>query len=131
MKDYSCSSVVADLALAMSSPSSTSQPSGVYQAHDPAHLKLIRDQQEATLESNRERGQKFCKLKEDYIKLKETISKLPEQTSRPAMVPLGKKAFMPGRIVHTNEILVLLGDNWFAERSAKQATEIIDRRLAR
>ena len=38
-------------------------------------------------------------------------------------------AFMPGKIVHTNEILVLLGDNWFAERSAKQAIEIIERRL--
>ena len=34
---------------------------------------------------------------------------------------------MPGKIVHTNEILVLLGDNWFAERSAKQAIEIIGR----
>jgi hypothetical protein len=42
---------------------------------------------------------------------------------------MGKKAFMPGQIVHTNEILVLLGDNWFAERSAKQATQICQRRL--
>lgn len=44
-------------------------------------------------------------------------------------VPIGSKAFMPGKLVHTNEVLVLLGDNWFAERSAKQACEIIDRRL--
>jgi len=35
---------------------------------------------------------------------------------------------MPGQLYHTNEILVLLGDNWFAERSAKQAIEIIERR---
>lgn len=34
---------------------------------------------------------------------------------------------MPGKLVHTSEILVLLGDNWFVERSAKQATEIIGR----
>ncbi|XP_063605008.1 unconventional prefoldin RPB5 interactor-like [Penaeus indicus] len=45
------------------------------------------------------------------------------------MVPFGSLAFMPGRLVHTNEILVLLGDNWFAERSAKQAIEIVKRRL--
>lgn len=45
------------------------------------------------------------------------------------MVPFGPLAFMPGKLVHTNEILVLLGDNWFAERSAKQACEIIDRRI--
>ena len=36
---------------------------------------------------------------------------------------------MPGRLVNTNEILVLLGDNWFAEKSTKQACELIDRRL--
>lgn len=37
--------------------------------------------------------------------------------------------FMPGRLVHTNEILVLLGDNWFVEKSAKQACDLIDRRV--
>lgn len=40
-----------------------------------------------------------------------------------------KNAFMPGRLVNTNEILVLLGENWFVERSTKQAREMIDRRL--
>ena len=38
-------------------------------------------------------------------------------------------AFIPGQLVHTNEILVLLGDNWFVDRSAKQAAEIVDRRV--
>jgi unconventional prefoldin RPB5 interactor 1 len=37
---------------------------------------------------------------------------------------------MPGKLVHTNEILVLLGDNWFVEKSAKQACKLIDRRLS-
>ena len=37
---------------------------------------------------------------------------------------------MPGQLIHTNEIQVLLGDNWFVDRSAKQAAEIIDRRVA-
>jgi len=32
------------------------------------------------------------------------------------MVPLGKKAFFLGDIVHTNEITVLLGEDYFAER---------------
>ena len=36
---------------------------------------------------------------------------------------------MPGQMVHTNEVMVLLGDNWFAERSAKQAAEIAGRRI--
>ncbi len=36
---------------------------------------------------------------------------------------------MPGKLIHTNEILVLLGENWFVERSAKQAEELVKRRL--
>ena len=36
---------------------------------------------------------------------------------------------MPGQLVHTNEILVLLGDNWFVDRSACQAAEIVNRRI--
>ena len=45
------------------------------------------------------------------------------------MIPMGKKAYMEGSLVHTNEIMVLLGDNWFAERSAKQAGEVAQRRM--
>ncbi len=36
---------------------------------------------------------------------------------------------MPGKLIHTNEILVLLGENWFVEKSSKQAIEVIERRL--
>lgn len=36
---------------------------------------------------------------------------------------------MPGQLIHTNEILVLLGDNWFAETSARQAQDIVARRV--
>lgn len=45
-------------------------------------------------------------------------------------VPIGKHAFFPGQLVHTNEIMVLLGDNHFIERSVRQADGIADRRLA-
>ena len=44
-------------------------------------------------------------------------------------VPFGSVAFMPGKLIHTNEILVLLGDNWFVERSAAQAQQIVQRRI--
>lgn len=35
---------------------------------------------------------------------------------------------MPGKFIHTNEITVYLGSNYYVERSAKQALEILDRR---
>ena len=43
-------------------------------------------------------------------------------------VPLGKLAFMPGQLYHTNEVMVLLGDNWFAKRTVSQALAIAERR---
>lgn len=36
---------------------------------------------------------------------------------------------MPGQLYRTNEVLVLLGDNWFSERTAYQANQIVERRL--
>ncbi|CAG0895548.1 unnamed protein product [Darwinula stevensoni] len=69
------------------------------------------------------------KSKQDYETLKSLLEKLPQKVHHEVMVPLGKKAFMPGRLIHTNEILVLLGDNWFATRSAQQAVEIVSRRI--
>ncbi|XP_064102806.1 unconventional prefoldin RPB5 interactor-like isoform X2 [Macrobrachium nipponense] len=69
------------------------------------------------------------KFKDDYLHLQKRLRTLPDKTSHEVMVPIGPLAFMPGRLIHTNEILVLLGDNWFAERSAKEAAEIVKRRV--
>lgn len=38
---------------------------------------------------------------------------------------------MPGKLVHTNELTVLLGDNWFAKCSAKQADTLVEHRKKR
>ncbi|KAG0054207.1 uri1, prefoldin-like chaperone [Gryganskiella cystojenkinii] len=65
----------------------------------------------------------------DYNALKTTLLDLPKETSHNVMVPIGNLAFMPGKLVHTNEVLVMLGDNWFVDRSAVQAAEIVDRRM--
>lgn len=45
------------------------------------------------------------------------------------MVPMGPRAMMTGHLVHTNELMVMLGADYFVERSAKQAIELVDRRL--
>lgn len=56
------------------------------------------------------------------------VRKLPEQFSHDIMVPFGKAAFFPGRLIHTNEFLVLLGEGYYAERTSKQTIEILQRR---
>ncbi|KAK8722503.1 hypothetical protein OTU49_012246 [Cherax quadricarinatus] len=72
---------------------------------------------------------KLQKFRKDYEHLLKKLQTLPDKASHEVMVPFGSMAFMPGRLIHTNEILVLLGDNWFADRSAKQASDIVRRRL--
>lgn len=72
---------------------------------------------------------RYVSLQQDYEGLKGTLQTLPDKTEHDVMVPIGKHAFFPGQLVHTNEIMVLLGDNYFIERSARQATSIAERRL--
>ncbi|XP_058093004.1 uncharacterized protein LOC131239350 isoform X3 [Magnolia sinica] len=64
----------------------------------------------------------------DNTNLINLVQKLPDDLSHPIMVPFGKAAFFPGRLIHTNEFLVLLGDGYYAERTSKQTTEILQRR---
>lgn len=72
---------------------------------------------------------KWKQFQNDYQHLQTRLSTLPDRLTHECTVPFGKLAFIPGRIVHSNEILVLLGDNYFVERSCKQAMEIVNRRL--
>ncbi|CAF2309917.1 unnamed protein product [Brassica napus] len=43
-------------------------------------------------------------------------------------VPFGKIAFFPGRLVHTNECLVFLGENYYTDRTSKQTVDVLRRR---
>lgn len=76
-----------------------------------------------------EQKRQFEKVTSDYQALSTRLSTLSDKVSHEVMVPFGSLAFMPGKLVHTNEIMVLLGDNWFVQRSTKQATEIVKRRM--
>ncbi|KAL8136626.1 hypothetical protein V2J09_002627 [Rumex salicifolius] len=56
------------------------------------------------------------------------VKRLPDELHHDIMVPFGKAAFFPGRLVHTNEFRVLLGEGYYAERTSKQTVEILRRR---
>ncbi|XP_061677957.1 unconventional prefoldin RPB5 interactor 1 isoform X3 [Syngnathoides biaculeatus] len=73
--------------------------------------------------------QHWEKVSGDYEALKERLESLPDKLCYDIMVPFGPMAFMPGKLVHTNEVTVLLGDNWFAKCSTKQAEKIVDHRM--
>ena len=56
------------------------------------------------------------------------VRDLPQKVRHQIMVPFTDVAFFPGRLVHTNELLVLLGSDLYAERSAAQTLDLIARR---
>ncbi|KAJ8303397.1 hypothetical protein KUTeg_019793 [Tegillarca granosa] len=100
-----------------------------YNIMDPTNLSRLKEEQEKVLASTDEKIEQWQKFKTDYKALKDRLKTLPDKVTHDVMVPFGSLAFMPGKLVHTNEIMVLLGDNWFVERSAKQAAAIVDRRI--
>ncbi|XP_048779762.2 unconventional prefoldin RPB5 interactor-like isoform X2 [Ostrea edulis] len=96
---------------------------------DLQHIKRLEEEQKLALSETDRKIKQWEAFRSDYDALRNTLTTLPDKITHDVMVPFGPLAFMPGKLVHTNEILVLLGDNWFVDRSAKQATEIIGRRI--
>jgi len=83
---------------------------------------------EESLEQPRKELQKLKEFIEDNRKLMKLVQKLPDEVSYNIMAPFGKAAFFPGRMIHTNELLVLLGGGYYAERTSKQTLDVLRRR---
>ncbi|KAI3896637.1 hypothetical protein MKX03_036097 [Papaver bracteatum] len=56
------------------------------------------------------------------------VHKLPDELHHAIMVPFGKAAFFPGHLVHTNELIVLLGEGYYMQRTSKQTVGFLQRR---
>ena len=65
---------------------------------------------------------------DEYADLQRVVRELPEKTSHDNHGAFTDVAFFPGRLIHTNELTILLGSDLYAERSASQTLEIIERR---
>ncbi|XP_010773901.1 unconventional prefoldin RPB5 interactor 1 [Notothenia coriiceps] len=89
----------------------------------------LREEQEKVVKDCESRIQHWKKVSGDYEALNDRLKTLPDQLSYDITVPFGPLAFMPGKLVHTNEVTALLGDNWFAKCSTKQAQKIVDHRM--
>lgn len=97
----------------------------------PQGASLLYVKQREALKIVRDKMEHWTKFKKDYEQLRDKLNDLQKETRHEIMVPIcGKNvAFMPGFVQHTNEILVLLGDNYFVQRSTTQANDIIARRI--
>lgn len=64
-----------------------------------------------------------CKITQRHIE------ELVSQISHVGLIPINDYGFMHGKVKHTNELLVHIGDDYFVETSAANAIAILDRRI--
>nr|XP_043623946.1 unconventional prefoldin RPB5 interactor isoform X2 [Erigeron canadensis] len=81
-----------------------------------------------TISQHQKQVQQLQSFLNDNTNLINLVKKLPDQLHHDIMVPFGKAAFFPGKLIHTNELMVLLGEGYYAERTSKQTVEILKRR---
>ncbi|KAF6777976.1 hypothetical protein AHF37_02263 [Paragonimus kellicotti] len=96
-------------------------------------LSRLRREQEIGISKTEADIATLLTYKSEYESLMCKLKDLATSFSRSAYIPFGCKAFVPGKLVHTNEILVHLGgtDNLFAELSTQEALQLIERRVTR
>lgn len=58
------------------------------------------------------------------------LAALPGKLRHEVMVPLGRHAFVPGHLRRTNEVLLHLGGQHYAEMTAPAARAVLERRRA-
>lgn len=78
----------------------------------------------------RDFAERLQQMDENYSSLATSLRELPSKIAQPILVPFGSLAFFPGALQHTNEVTVLLGDNYFAKCSADNAARIAESRAA-
>ncbi|XP_016419206.1 unconventional prefoldin RPB5 interactor-like [Sinocyclocheilus rhinocerous] len=94
----------------------------------PQGAERLKEEHRKVVKDCRSQIEHWNKVEKDYESLQDRLRTLPDKLSYDIMVPFGPLAFMPGKLVHTNELTVLLGDNWFAKCSAKQADTLVEHR---
>ncbi|KAK9089225.1 hypothetical protein Scep_028307 [Stephania cephalantha] len=111
--------------MATNAKGSVTSLSSLYRAEETRKAALMVDQRIAENQNELQTLNLFLSENANLIKL---VHKLPDELSHNVMVPFGKAAFFPGRLIHTNEFLVLLGEGYYAERTSKQTVEMLGRR---
>ncbi|KAL9918841.1 unconventional prefoldin RPB5 interactor [Glossina fuscipes fuscipes] len=81
------------------------------------------------LEKNAEETEKWKNYLEETKVGIENLKKFIKHLDVDVMVPVGTKAFMPGKLIHTNEILVSHYQGYFSKCSTNKAREICELRI--
>ncbi|XP_026097464.1 unconventional prefoldin RPB5 interactor-like, partial [Carassius auratus] len=72
-------------------------------------VERLKEEHKKVVKDCRSQIEHWKKVENDYESLQDRLRTLPDKLSYDIMVPFGPLAFMPGKLVHTNELTVLLG----------------------
>ncbi|XP_033153074.1 unconventional prefoldin RPB5 interactor-like protein [Drosophila mauritiana] len=81
------------------------------------------------LQTNASETERWEAFKRDNESTVRNLDKFAQNLSVEVMVPIGRKALMPGELIHTNELLVGHYEGYFSACSAHKAKEICQYRL--
>ncbi|CAH1403018.1 unnamed protein product [Nezara viridula] len=78
---------------------------------------------------NKKNLTQWKEYKEKYEEVIENLKFYNEKHQHSILLPVGSKAYVKGKLVHTNDVWVTLGCGWFLKTSTKKAVEICERRI--
>ncbi|XP_011208838.2 unconventional prefoldin RPB5 interactor-like protein [Bactrocera dorsalis] len=81
------------------------------------------------LAKNEEETTRWKNYKDENGTAVENLDRFSKNLTVDVMVPIGRKAYMPGHLIHTNEVLVGHYQNYFSKCSAHKAKEIGEYRI--
>ncbi|CAL7942277.1 unnamed protein product [Xylocopa violacea] len=81
------------------------------------------------IQKNEEQCKIWTTYKKGHEKVAEALQTFQKDLYVNCMVPIGKRAMMKGKLIHTNEVLACLGDGYFAKYSASGAIALCQRRI--
>ena len=96
----------------------------------PTRLNRAKQHYATRLQQLHADSTELSKLHASYKQLSAQLVTLPRRLRSAQRVPFGPLASFKGRLVHTNEWLVLLGGEWWLECTADRARRIAGDRLA-
>lgn len=92
-------------------------------------IRLLEETILKALQKNEELSKIWNRIKMRYQTAIEGLHTFPKDLKTNCLVPLTKRAMIPGQLIHTNEVLVGLGAEYFTRISAPRAIEYCNRQI--
>ncbi|XP_037049080.1 unconventional prefoldin RPB5 interactor-like protein isoform X1 [Bradysia coprophila] len=92
-------------------------------------MEILQRALKEALDRNAAEAVRWKKYKEQHEEAKANIVEFTKSLELDVMVPVGSKALMPGRLYHTNEIVVSHSQTYYSKCTAHKALEICQNRL--